>query len=85
MTFAEILLIIGVGVGFYFLMRPLQRRLEVSFYKCFRSKTGGSNKPVIDITDYSKNSRNSQNSRQNETQNGKNSEKPSEKEKEKEK
>lgn len=54
MTFAEILLFIAVAALLYCLMRPLQRRLEARFYKFFRSKSRHKEKPIIDITDYSK-------------------------------
>jgi predicted PurR-regulated permease PerM len=54
MTFAEIVsAIIAVAILCFFLS-PLQRRLESWFYKIFRSKSGRTEKRVIDITDYSK-------------------------------
>ncbi len=54
MTFAEILLIIVVGAGLYFLMTPLQRRLEWRLTKFFRANSSSNQKPIIDITDYKK-------------------------------
>ena len=54
MTLAEILLFIGAIALLYRLMRPLQRRLESLCYKFFRSKSRHKEKPIIDITDYSK-------------------------------
>ena len=52
-TIVEIFFFIFAGLALYFLLRPLQRRLEHFLYKFFRSRVRGSG-PVIDITDYSK-------------------------------
>lgn len=54
MTFVEFILVIGVVVGLYFLMKPLQRRLERRLYKFFRSQMGAKEGTIIDITDYTK-------------------------------
>jgi hypothetical protein len=53
MTFAEVFVFFAVTVIVYFLLTPLQRRLERYLFKLLLSKTRGSG-PVIDITDYSK-------------------------------
>jgi hypothetical protein len=54
MTFVELILLLGVGALLYRLMRPLQRWLEGRFYKFFRSKSRSKDRPIIDITDYSR-------------------------------
>jgi hypothetical protein len=55
MTFAEIVIFILVGIGIFYLLRPLQHRLENWFYKIFKTKKSKSNpSPVIDITNYKK-------------------------------
>jgi hypothetical protein len=54
MTFAEIIVLIAVVAVLYFFMIPLQRRLESSLYRFFRSTRNQTGKPVIDITEYSK-------------------------------
>jgi small-conductance mechanosensitive channel len=52
MTFAEILTFCILIGATYFLLRPLQRRLESWLYRKLR-KTG-SEKPIIEIKDYKK-------------------------------
>jgi len=54
MTFAEIFVLIAVGYLLYRLMNPLRRRLESRMNRFFRSKTHRKERPIIDITDYSK-------------------------------
>jgi len=49
MTFAEIVVFIFMGIGVFYLLKPLQRKLESRFYKIFRNKKSGPG-PVIDIT-----------------------------------
>jgi hypothetical protein len=53
MTIVELFVFVLAVIAVYFLLKPLQRRIENYLYKFFRSKTRGSG-PVIDITDYSK-------------------------------
>jgi predicted PurR-regulated permease PerM len=53
MTFAEIIIFFLMGLGIYFLLKPVQKRLERRFYKFFNSNKSN-NGPVIDITNYSK-------------------------------
>jgi len=57
MTIVEIFLFLAAAAAIYFLMRPLQRRLESYLLKFFKSRP---RKPgsVIDITDYSKKDQN---------------------------
>jgi hypothetical protein len=57
MTFVELFILILVGVAIYFLLAPVQRRIEAILYKYLRSRIRGSG-PVIDITDYSKKDKN---------------------------
>lgn len=53
MTFAEILVLLGIVAALCFLMRPLQRFIEARLYKIFKKKQKHEGKSVIDITDYS--------------------------------
>ena len=53
MTFAEIVIFILVGIGIFYLLKPLQHKLENWFYKILKTKKSGSG-PVIDITNYKK-------------------------------
>jgi len=53
MTFAEIVIFVLMGIGIYYLFKPIQKKLEHRFYKFFNSKKSG-NGPVIDITNYTK-------------------------------
>ena len=53
MTLVELFLFLAAAAAIYFVMKPLQRRLESYLLKFFKSKhrkSGG----VIDITDYIK-------------------------------
>lgn len=54
MTFAELIFLLAAVVGLYFLMKPLQRRLELYFYKFFRSKVRHKEGATIDVTNYKK-------------------------------
>lgn len=53
MTFAEIVIFILLGLGVYYVFKPIQKTLERRFYKFFNSKKPN-NSPVIDITNYTK-------------------------------
>ncbi|SRR5712692_5327427 len=53
MTFAEIVLLITGGIGIYFLLRPLQRWLEIHLNrKFFAHHTRLPRRPTIDVTDF---------------------------------
>jgi hypothetical protein len=52
MTFAEIVLLVAAGVGFYLLLRPLQRRLAVFLARQVFSRVPRSSPLTIDVTDY---------------------------------
>jgi hypothetical protein len=54
MTFAEITILVVVASVIYFILKPLQQRLEKKLYGFFRSKMKSKGKTVIDITDYTK-------------------------------
>ena len=51
MTFAEVVLIAAGVAGIYFLLRPLQRRLERFFVRKLGRPTRG-HLPTIDVTDF---------------------------------
>jgi hypothetical protein len=51
MTLAEIVLAVAGVVGIYFLLRPLQRRLERFFLRKFVRYPRG-HLPTIDVTDF---------------------------------
>jgi hypothetical protein len=51
MTFAEIVLVVAGTVGIYFLLRPVQRRLERFLMRKFTRHPRG-HPPTIDITDF---------------------------------
>jgi len=55
MTFAEIIFFCLFLVAIYFLLRPIQRRLEAWIYRRVASRRPGSQKPIINIDDYKKN------------------------------
>ncbi len=59
MTIVELILFITAGAGIYFLLKPLQRRLEAYLLKFFPSKPRKRGS-VIDITDYSKKDKNNE-------------------------
>jgi hypothetical protein len=52
MTVAEILLLIACGTGIYFLLRPLQRRLEIYLLRKFFRSRPRVQRPMIDVTDF---------------------------------
>jgi hypothetical protein len=52
MTFAEIILLIAAGVGIYFLLRPLQRWLEIYLIRKFFARHPRLRRPTIDVTDF---------------------------------
>jgi hypothetical protein len=54
MTIAEIVLLIAAVLGLSFLFRPVQKKLERILLKYFRAKNPKAEKPIIDITDYTK-------------------------------
>ena len=56
MTFAELIILILALIFLYFLMRPLQHKIEGGLLKFFRSRRSKSDKTVINITDYKKTS-----------------------------
>ena len=57
MTIVELFVFLAAAVAIYFLMRPLQKRLERYFLKFFKARSRGASS-VIDITDYSKKDKN---------------------------
>jgi hypothetical protein len=52
MTFAEIILLIAGGAGIYFLLRPLQRWLEICLIRQFFAHGPRARRPTIDVTDF---------------------------------
>ena len=52
MTIAEIGLLAGAVVGIYFLLRPLQRLLEVFLLRTFASPRQRLRRPIIDVTPF---------------------------------
>ena len=52
MTFAEIFLLIAGGAGIYFLLRPLQRWLEIYLIRKFFVRNPRLSRPTIDVTDF---------------------------------
>jgi hypothetical protein len=52
MTFAEIILLIAGVAGIYFLLRPLQRRLEIYLIRKFFARRPRLHRPSIDVTDF---------------------------------
>jgi hypothetical protein len=55
MTFAEIIFFCIFVIVIYYLLIPVQKRLERWIYLRIKSRNPGSKKPVIDISDYKKN------------------------------
>jgi hypothetical protein len=53
MTFAEIILLVAGGIGIYFVLRPLQRRLEIYLLRRFFARHPRPRRPTIDVTDFS--------------------------------
>jgi hypothetical protein len=51
MTFAEMLLLIAGGTGIYFLLRPLQRSIEIYLIRKFFAHHPRPGRPWIDATD----------------------------------
>jgi hypothetical protein len=52
MTIAEMLLLIAGGTGIYFLLRPLQRWLELHLARMFSGRTPRYRPRIIDVTDF---------------------------------
>lgn len=52
MTIAEIVLLAAGGMGIYFLLRPLQRWLEIHLLRTFASRRGRPRWPVIDVAEF---------------------------------
>jgi hypothetical protein len=55
MTFAELSLLIVGGAGIYFLLTPIQRRLETYLFRKFFGRHPPAQRlrrPVIDVTDF---------------------------------
>jgi hypothetical protein len=52
MTFAEIILLVGIGAGIYVLLRPLQKWLEIYFFKKFLPRNPRLHRPTIDVTHF---------------------------------
>lgn len=50
MTFAELFLLVGGGVGIYFLLRPLQRWLEAWLLRRLSPNRPRLHRTVIDVT-----------------------------------
>ena len=65
MTFAEIVLAVAGVVGIYFLLRPVQRRLERFLLRKFSGHPGG-HLPTIDITDFTSRSAHEQHEKEDE-------------------
>jgi len=58
MTFAELVLLIAIGLLIYRLLAPIRRRVEFRLARFFRTQMRTStHKPIIDITDYKKKTR----------------------------
>ncbi len=53
MSFAEVIIFILLGIGVFYILSPLQKRLEAYFYRLFRGQRGRS-KETIDINNYVK-------------------------------
>jgi hypothetical protein len=52
MTFAEIILLVGGGIGIYFVLRPVQRWLEVYLLRKFFAGRPRPRRPTIDVTEF---------------------------------
>jgi hypothetical protein len=52
MTLAELLLLLAGGTGMYFLLAPLQRRLERFLKRTFFARHRYPYRPTIDVTDF---------------------------------
>jgi hypothetical protein len=52
MTFAEIILLVAGGIGIYFVLRPLQRWLEVYLLKKIFARHPHLRRPTIDVTEF---------------------------------
>jgi hypothetical protein len=52
MTFAEIILLVAGGMGIYFVLRPLQRWLEVYLLGKFFARRPRLHRPTIDVTEF---------------------------------
>jgi len=52
MTFAEIILLVAAGTGIYFVLRPLQRRLEIYLLRKFVARHPRVRRPTIDVTEF---------------------------------
>jgi hypothetical protein len=53
MTFAEIVLFVAGGVGVYFLLRPIQRRLEHYLLRNVFARRARGRLTTIDVIDFS--------------------------------
>lgn len=51
MTFAELLLLVAGGTGLYFLLRPLQRTIEIYLVRKFIARHPRPRRPWIDVAD----------------------------------
>ena len=59
MTFAEIIILVAVGMGLYLLLKPLRLFLETTLYRFFKAKTSQKHdNTIIDITNYKKTEKN---------------------------
>jgi hypothetical protein len=56
-TFAEVLLLVGGGVGIYRLLRPFQRWLERTLRRTLSGRHSRALPPPIDVTDFTPRSR----------------------------
>ena len=56
MTFAEISLLVAGIVGIYFLLKPIQRRLEKYLFAKFFGRGSRGHRPIIDVTDFTSHS-----------------------------
>ena len=52
MTLAELILLAAAAIGLYFLLRPLQRQLEIYLARHVFARHSHSTSLTIDVTDY---------------------------------
>ena len=52
MTFAEVLLLIVGGAGIYYLLRPIQQRLEGYFIRKLGRQHSRLRRPTLDVLDF---------------------------------
>jgi hypothetical protein len=52
MTFAELILLVSAGIGIYYVLRPLQRRLEIYLLRKLFARHPRPRRPTIDVTGF---------------------------------